>query len=631
MAATPVVEMRLLSAETLFDPLPWLLGTVLVAERDERSRYRLETDNFFGAVGSTRMTFKSNRFRVLHGGGELFWTLPRLAGAARSITLVPSVNSYLEPLRMKIMDEKLYDYFGRLGASSSPGSPLEIKGRILMSSLSDLKQSENHVCPITLSSVRLAYQESSPQFSANKQSVQAENDYRIIPVMFSDCNSLLTTAAGLSFPVSRLPNYNHARASPLVMGPEEMKVRQRLRTQCLPTRAPSPVGFSEDAPSDQLDESIYPFTFTYPPSLAHAILAGEDELKFDYEEELPLLVDTTPRFVSPRDVSAPSFSSEGTEQSAFSSPPTESATDTPDTEGGGENTENDCSYWESDDDENEGFCEEQWEQEETTSEASYSGQKRRRPAQDDEDEENEEFREFEENSDEANEDEDEDEDEEEENPEAVYAYQKRRRPVCKSRRSIQAESDNAIQNLVGEDTPLKTHNGRYICRWGIVVGGGCAETFTTAQSHDRHVTSHVPDVGGDVFKTFLCRFCLRDSESKPGSGRFNRQDPCKRHIVTMHLSKGGKHSWRGYMLVRKRPWWWPSPLFLTGSFNLGEEKLKKRPSGETRSWVAYLTDVVRRTGDTLADEQRDIASVDDNEDDSEPGPSRRRSKRARRS
>ncbi|KAL5512993.1 hypothetical protein ACEPAH_3391 [Sanghuangporus vaninii] len=429
--------------------------------------------------------------------------------------------------------------------------------------------------------------------------------------MFSDYNSLFTTAAGLSFPVSRLSNYNHARAPPLVMGPEEMKVRQRLRTQCLPTRAPSPVGFSKDAMSDRLNESVYPFTFTYPPSLAHAILVEEDDLKFGYEEELPLVVDNIPRFISPRDISPPSFSSEGTEQSASSSLPTESATGTPDTECGGENTDNNCRDWESDE-ENDGFCEEQWEQEnETTSEASYRGQKRRRP---DEDQEGEEFREFEENSDDSNDDDD-DEEQEEENAEAVFADQKRWRPVCKSRVSIQIESDNSIRNLVGKDTPLKTTNGRYICRWGIVVGGGCADTFVTAQSHDRHVTAHVPDTGGDIFKTFLCRFCLHDPETKPGSGRFNRSDSlkaayrretsCERPETIMVSAHGGSQTTVMVAIA----------AFVTGSFRLREEKLRKRPSGETRSWIDYLDDVVRRTGDTLANGRRDFAPVDDHDDD----------------
>ncbi|KAL5512992.1 hypothetical protein ACEPAH_3390 [Sanghuangporus vaninii] len=411
--------------------------------------------------------------------------------------------------------------------------------------------------------------------------------------MFSDYNSLFTTAAGLSFPVSRLSNYNHARAPPLVMGPEEMKVRQRLRTQCLPTRAPSPVGFSKDAVSDRLKESVYPFTFTYPPSLAHAILVEEDDLKFGYEEELPLVVDSIPRFVSPRDISPPSFSNEGTEQSAFSSPPTESATDTPDTDCGDEITAHNCSDWESDD-ENDDFCEEQWEQEnETSSEASYRGQKRRRP---DEDQEDEEFREFEENSDDSNDDDD-DEEQEEENAEAVFADQKRWRPVCKSRVSIQIESDNSIRNLVGKDTPLKTTNGRYICRWGIVVGGGCS----------------------------VCTIRKRNLALDD----LTAQTPLKRHIVAKHLAKDQKQSWSQHMVVRKRPWWWPSPLFVTGSFNLREGKLQKRPNGETRSWLEYIGDVVRRTSCERA--RRRAVSVGGHEDNPEPGPSRRRSKRARRS
>ncbi|KAL5537110.1 hypothetical protein ACEPAF_933 [Sanghuangporus sanghuang] len=49
----------------------------------------------------------------------------------------------------------------------------------------------------------------------------------------------------------------------------------------------------------------------------------------------------------------------------------------------------------------------------------------------------------------------------------------------------------------------------------------------------------------------------------------------------------------------------------------GKEKLRKRPNDETRSWVEYLTDVVRRTGDTLADGRRDVAPVDDHDDDSD--------------
>ncbi|KAL5531463.1 hypothetical protein ACEPAG_4340 [Sanghuangporus baumii] len=296
---------------------------------------------------------------------------------------------------------------------------------------------------------------------------------------------------------------------------EEMKVRQRLSTQCLPTRAPSPVGFSEDVVNDRLDGETYPFTFTYPPSLAHAILAGEDDLYYD--EESLLLVPTTPRFVSPRDVSAPSFSNEGTEQGSFFPSPTGSVIDIC----------NDRSYLESDDDETEDYCEAQreHEDEETTSEALYSSgsQKRKRPVQDDEEEE-----------------------EEEENPEAVFAGQTRRWTNRKFRRSMHAES--AIQKLVGEDTPLKTRNGRFICRWGIVVGGGCADTFVTAQSHDCHVASHVPDAAGDVLRTFVTRLCLHNPGMK---GRFSRRDPCKRHIVK-HLANAEQHSWRRHMLVRKR-------------------------------------------------------------------------------
>ncbi|KAL5531462.1 hypothetical protein ACEPAG_4339 [Sanghuangporus baumii] len=528
----------------------------------ERRRYRLETDNFFGTVGSTRMTLKSEigsecarlscKLASFLDGGELFWSLLQFCWCC--VHHDASLVCKFLPSRMKIMDEKFDDYFWSLGTLSSSGIPLEIKKRILMSSLNALKQNENHVYLIILTSVRLAYQETMSQLSAS----QAESPSRRItigsyqltlhlPIMFSDYNSMFTTAAGLSFPVSRLSNMYHARAPPLVMGQEEIKVRQRLSTQCLPTRAPSPVGFSEDAASDKLDGETYPFKFTYPPSLAHTILAGGDDLYYD--EESPLLVPTTPRFVSPRDVSAPSFSNESTEHGSFFPSPTGSAID------------------------------------------KY-------------------------------------EEEEEENPEAVFAGQTRRRTNLKCKRSIQAGM--AIRKLVGEDTPLKTQNGRFICRWGIVVGGGCADTFVTAQSHDRHVASHVPDAGGDVLRTFLCRFCLHNPGTKSGAGRFSRRDPCKRHIVS-HLAKVEQHSWRSHMLIRKRPWWWPSPLFVTGSFNVERDEIEKRPKGETRSWLEYLYEVVQRAGDTLEENQRKVAPVDSRDDDSEPGPSRRRSKRARRS
>ncbi|EJD07330.1 uncharacterized protein FOMMEDRAFT_24737 [Fomitiporia mediterranea MF3/22] len=84
---------------------------------------------------------------------------------------------------------------------------------------------------------------------------------------------------------------------------------------------------------------------------------------------------------------------------------------------------------------------------------------------------------------------------------------------------------------------------RFMCKWKELFGGACTSTSTTAQAHDRHIVTHLPEDSGHAFEGYLCSICMKGC---------NRQDSCQRHINT--CCKGA-----GHIITVDREWFLAQP------------------------------------------------------------------------
>ncbi|KAL5492206.1 hypothetical protein ACEPAI_3653 [Sanghuangporus weigelae] len=140
------------------------------------------------------------------------------------------------------------------------------------------------------------------------------------------------------------------------------------------------------------------------------------------------------------------------------------------------------------------------------------------------------------------------------------------------------------------------------CRWKRTFGGNCDVTFDNKQQHDRHVLCHIPDARGILWTTYKCRLCLENRAEvfqkaavsgridKRDVGLFARKDPCTRHLRTLHSGENIDNE-AAYIIEDATPWWWPSALFYTSTYNKPAD-LEPRPDGEDRTWREYLDDIL---------------------------------------
>ncbi|KAL5512996.1 hypothetical protein ACEPAH_3394 [Sanghuangporus vaninii] len=175
---------------------------------------------------------------------------------------------------------------------------------------------------------------------------------------------------------------------------------------------------------------------------------------------------------------------------------------------------------------------------------------------------------------------------------------------------VDSDTDGGAVRLpaLSEDTREEHAEGvitenEFPCSWSRTFGGDCDVTFENKQQHDRHVLSHIPDARGVLWTIYKCRFCLekraevlqKAAESgridKRDVGLFARKDPCDRHVRTIHSTENVDNE-AAYIIEDATPWWWPSALFYTSSYNKPAENLEPRPDGENRTWREYLDDIL---------------------------------------
>ncbi|KAL5537107.1 hypothetical protein ACEPAF_930 [Sanghuangporus sanghuang] len=194
-----------------------------------------------------------------------------------------------------------------------------------------------------------------------------------------------------------------------------------------------------------------------------------------------------------------------------------------------------------------------------------------------------------------------------------------------------------------EEHAVITEN-EFPCSWNRTFGGDCDVTFENKQQHDRHVLSHIPDARGVLWTTYKCRFCLekraevlqKAAESgridKRDVGLFARKDPCDRHLRTIHSAENVDNE-VAYIIEDATPWWWPSALSYTSTYNKPAENLEPRPDGENRTWREYLDDILDERPfardkplEPIEGLKMDIGLTDGGETASRPAKRRRSSK-----
>ncbi|OCB85504.1 hypothetical protein A7U60_g7514 [Sanghuangporus baumii] len=199
----------------------------------------------------------------------------------------------------------------------------------------------------------------------------------------------------------------------------------------------------------------------------------------------------------------------------------------------------------------------------------------------------------------------------------------------------------SVFQLPDDDDPLLRRDPH---RWNRTFGGDCDVTFENKQQHDRHVLSHIPDARGVLWTTYKCRFCLekraevlqKAAESgridKRDVGLFARKDPCDRHLRTIHSAENVDNE-VAYIIEDATPWWWPSALSYTSTYNKPAENLEPRPDGENRTWREYLDDILDERPfardkplEPIEGLKMDIGLTDGGETTSRPANRRRSSK-----
>ncbi|KAL5531466.1 hypothetical protein ACEPAG_4343 [Sanghuangporus baumii] len=189
-----------------------------------------------------------------------------------------------------------------------------------------------------------------------------------------------------------------------------------------------------------------------------------------------------------------------------------------------------------------------------------------------------------------------------------------------------------------------TADDGFPCRWNRTFGGNCDVTFDNKQQHDRHVLCHIPDARGILWTTYKCRLCLENRAEvlqkaavsgridKRDVGLFARKDPCTRHLRTIHSDENVDNE-AAYIIEDATPWWWPSALFYTPTYNKPVKNLEPRPDGENRTWREYLDDILDehpfardRPLEPIEGFKKDIEITDGGETASRPAKRRRSSK-----